>query len=79
MNFKYLGYYLIIPGGRMVSFKKQLLLLLLAYIPGIFLPLVMSLGETLVSWFFMGAWVLYVFILLIVAYIIDRRGSSRVD
>jgi len=79
MNFKYLGYYLIIPGDRMVSFRKQLLLLLLAYIPGVFLPLVMSLGETLVSWFFMGAWVLYVFILLIVAYIIDRRGSSRVD
>lgn len=63
----------------MVSFKKQLLLLLLAYIPGIFLPFVMRLGETLVSWFFTGVWVLYVFILLIVAYIIDRGGSSRVD
>ncbi len=62
----------------MVSFKKQLFLLLLAYIPGIFLPLVMSLGETLVSWFFMGVWVLYVFILLIIAYLIDRGGSSRV-
>ncbi len=78
MNFKYLGYYLIIPGDRMVSFKKQILLLLLAYIPGVFLPFVMSLGETLVSWFFMGAWVLYVFILLIIAYTIDRGGSSRV-
>jgi len=63
----------------MVSFKKQLLLLLLAYLPGVFLPFIMSIGETLISWLFMGAWVIYVFILLIIAYIIDRGGSSKLD
>ncbi|MCD6301742.1 MAG: hypothetical protein J7L82_06720 [Staphylothermus sp.] len=63
----------------MVSFKGQLLLLILAYIPGILLPRIINLGNVVVSWFFMGTWVVYVFILLIIAYAIDRGRRSRID
>lgn len=59
---------------------KALILLILGYLPGLLLPLVSSsdiefLGVPIVWLYYIG-WVIYLFVLLVTAYMIDRRGRS---
>lgn len=60
---------------------SPIMLLILAYVPGALLPLVMmysrGLGSPVIVWFFMLFWVIYVFMLLVTAYLTSRRGVVR--
>ncbi len=56
----------------------MLKLLLLGYLPGLLLPLLMALfpGNIAAVWFFMAAWVVYVFLLLVYAYYSEKGGDE---
>lgn len=60
--------------------KKALALLILGYLPGLLLPLLSSsdimIGGVPIVWFYYIGWVLYLFVLLIIAYTIDRRNEN---
>ncbi len=60
--------------------KKALFLLILGYLPGLLLPFVSSsdlrINGVPIVWFYYVGWVLYLFVLLVLAYIIDRRNKT---
>ncbi|WP_052833811.1 hypothetical protein [Staphylothermus marinus] len=64
----------------MSSHKNPVILLILAYIPGLLLPLIMEYssvsGNPVIAWLYMLFWVIFVFILLITAYLISRERRA---
>lgn len=54
--------------------KLTLILIILAYIPGLLLPIIhMLTSDPLTTWFFMIIWIIYVFVLLVINYAKEGR------
>jgi VIT1/CCC1 family predicted Fe2+/Mn2+ transporter len=58
--------------------NKTFKFLLLAYIPGVFLPVVhYLLGSSIwVTWYYMIAWIVYVFIILALYYVVEEASKN---
>gem|GEM_PF-2872096 len=59
--------------------NKTLKYLLAVYLPGVFLPIIdymFSSINPLITWYFMIAWILYAFLILILYYLSERGGKN---